>query len=159
MPEEYLAIAHKLRALPAEISALVDGLTADQLTAPHMPGEWTVAQNVHHLAEAQMMLYGRFKLILLEDTPPLKPFDQDDWAATADATTANIQPALGLLEGVHQRWADLIESMRPEDWSRYGDHPETGQVDLYKLAGYAAEHGYLHIAQIRQTLAAGGITS
>ena len=155
-PEERANAIARLRSLPDQLEAAVRGLTAEQLTTAFMPNEWTVAQNVHHVADAHMNVFVRFKLILLEDRPMLKPFDQNDWAETVDATGADISTSLGIIRGIHLRWADLMDTLDESDWSRAGNHPERGAITLDDLLDYYSEHGYLHIQQINDTLAARG---
>jgi hypothetical protein len=48
MTEERQVLIEKIRHFPAELEALVAGLTAEQLTTSSLDGEWTIAQNVHH---------------------------------------------------------------------------------------------------------------
>lgn len=84
--QERSTLINKIRQLPQQIAALVDGLSAAQLTTPYLAGEWTVAQNVHHLADSHMNSYIRCKLIATEEQPPLKPYDQDLWANFVDAS-------------------------------------------------------------------------
>ena len=43
-----------------------------------------MAQNVHHLVDSHANAYIRCKLILTEEHPALKPYDQDAWAALPD---------------------------------------------------------------------------
>ncbi|MCB0116959.1 MAG: DinB family protein, partial [Caldilineaceae bacterium] len=50
-------LIEKISALPAQIAALTTGLSSDELTTAYIPGEWTVAQNVHHLADSHMNSY------------------------------------------------------------------------------------------------------
>ncbi|MCB0065383.1 MAG: DinB family protein, partial [Caldilineaceae bacterium] len=44
----------KFRRLPRQLRTLVERLGDEQLTTRYLPNEWTVAQNVHHLADAHM---------------------------------------------------------------------------------------------------------
>ena len=74
--------------LPTQLEHLLAGMTPTELTGHFLAGEWSVAQNVHHLADSHMNSYIRCKLIATEDNPPLKPYDQDAWAALPDAQTA-----------------------------------------------------------------------
>ncbi len=90
--------------LPGQLEQLLAGMTPDELTGHFLPGEWTVAQNVHHLADSHMNSYIRCKLMVTEDNPPLKPYDQDAWAALPDAQQPEIQVSLQLLTALHARW-------------------------------------------------------
>ncbi|MCX6045597.1 MAG: putative metal-dependent hydrolase [Chloroflexi bacterium] len=142
--------------LPVQLEALVHDLSPEQLTTHYLPNEWSVAQNVHHLADSHMNSFIRLKLILTEDHPTLKPYDQDAWAVRADADNLAIQSSLGLLQGLHRRWVTLFESLQEREWSRTGLHPENGEVSVEDLLRGYADHGEGHLDQITRTLAAQG---
>jgi len=145
----------KIRQLPAQVESLVKGLTATQLTTHYLPDEWSVAQNVHHLADSHMNSYIRCKLIATEDRPPLKPYDQDKWADFADAKGADLTPTLALLKSLHMRWVVFWETLPDSAWSRVGIHAENGPMSLDEIVRLYAEHGEAHLDQITRTLAAG----
>ncbi len=107
MPDHISAIA-AIRALPAQLQHAVAGLTPAQLVARPHADEWSIAQNVHHLADSHMTAYIRCKLIASEDRPPLKAYDQDAWAALPDGSNADISTSLTLLAALHVRWADFF---------------------------------------------------
>lgn len=152
--QERLLLIDKIRHLPAQLEELVIGLSVPELTTHFLANEWTVAQNVHHLADSHMNSYIRCKLILTEEHPTLKPYDQDAWAALPDAQSAEISTSLTLLKQLHTRWVTFWETLPEEAWPRTGFHPENGSVTLEdQLRGYAA-HGEVHIDQITRTLAA-----
>lgn len=144
----------KIRCLPAHIHHLVDGLTPAQLTTPFLPDEWSVAQNIHHLADSHCSSYIRCKLIVTESNPTLKPYDQNQWAALVDASAADVTPSLLWLQGMHARWVHFWETLKDQDWERPGFHPENGTVTLADQLKLYAAHGEGHIDQIRRTLAA-----
>lgn len=154
MSAERAAQIAAIAALPAKLEALVAGLTAEELTTPYLAGEWTVAQNVHHLVDSHTNSYVRCKLILTEERPPLKPYDQDAWAALPDGSSADIADSLAILRGLHARWVRFWEHLPETAWERTGDHPENGPMSLARILQVYAEHGEAHLDQIRRTLAA-----
>lgn len=153
-PTERAELIDKLRRFPAELSDLVGTLSLEALTTPYLAGEWTVAQNVHHLADSHMNAYIRCRLIATEDEPPLRPYKQDAWAALADARTADLTLSMTILFGLHARWAQFWEGLPEEAWSRVGHHPEYGTLSLNDILRSYVNHGAGHIDQIRRTLAA-----
>ena len=144
----------RIAALPRQIRVLVSSLTAAQLTSRPLPGEWSVAQNVHHLVDSHMNSYIRCKLILTEEDPPLKPYDQDAWAALPDASAAGVGVSVDLLHGLHERWVQFWRSLPETAWQRQGLHPENGAMTLDQILAAYAAHGEGHIDQIQRTLAA-----
>ena len=153
-PEQRAAMIDAIRQFPTQLEACVQPLNEHELTTRFIPGEWSVIQNVHHLADSHMNAFIRTKLLLLEDRPTLKPYHQDDWAETPDATTTTLAASLAILRGLHARWADLLASLKDEDWGRVGLHPEVGEVSVESILQTYARHGVGHIEQINKTLAA-----
>jgi hypothetical protein len=143
-----------LREFPQHLASAIASLDDACMTAHPLAGEWSIAQNVHHLADSHMTSYIRCRLIASEINPPLKPYDQDAWAGFADSQTADVSTSLIILQGLHLRWADFFTNLAENDWERVGSHPELGAVSLQRqLIGYVA-HGNEHLDQIARTLAA-----
>jgi DinB superfamily len=153
---ERAALIAKIARLPDQVQELVAGLSPAQLTTPFLAGEWTVAQNVHHLVDSHANSYIRCKLILTEDGPPLKPYNQDAWAALPDASGPDVELSLAILRGLHARWVRFWESLPDDAWAREGHHPEYGTMSLDRVLRSYAEHGEAHLDQIGRTLAAQG---
>lgn len=144
----------KIRQLPAQVEALVSGLTPAQLTTHFLSNEWTVAQNVHHLADSHMNSYIRCKLIATEEHPTLKPYDQDAWALFTDSQQADLTDSLALLKHLHARWVSFWSALPEAAWLRTGFHPQGGTVTLDDQLRLYAAHGEGHLEQMTRTLAA-----
>ena len=144
----------KIKNLPGQLTELVQNLSDEQLTTPYLAGEWTVAQNIHHVADSHINSYVRIKLILTEEHPTLRPYKQDAWANLVDADTATLETSLMILTGLHQRWVSLFESLSEAEWQRTGLHPEVGEMTLDDFLQTYTAHGEAHIDQIQRTLAA-----
>jgi len=137
-----------IRALPDQARAAVAGLTPAQLDTPYREGGWTVRQVIHHLADAHMNALIRMKLVLTEEHPTLKPWDQDTWALLADSQDAPVEASLATLDGVHARMVCVLEAAPPEAWTRRAFHPENGEQTLDSLVQTYSGHGPHHVKQI-----------
>lgn len=150
-------LIEKLARFPRQLLELTADLSAEQLTTRYLPQEWTVAQNVHHVADSHLNSYLRCKLMLTEDHPTLTPYDQDVWADLPDAQSPDLTSSFALLTGLHVRWVVFWQSLPAAAWQRTAFHPENGDVNLAGQLIYYAAHGEAHIDQITRTLAAGSI--
>ena len=92
--------------------------------------------------------YIRTKLILTEDNPTLKTYQQDAWADLPEAKTGALQPSLSILEGLHKRWVDLLMNLPEKDWEKTGNHPESGKLTLDDLLDIYVRHCENHLKQI-----------
>jgi len=145
---------NKIRRLPLQVEELVSGLSPQELTAKPLAGEWTVAQNVHHIADSHINSYVRCKLMATEDNPTLKPYDEGAWALLSDGSSSDLSDSLTLLKALHARWVQVWENLPDDAWQRTGMHPERGPVTLARQLELYVEHGEAHLDQIRRTLAA-----
>ena len=135
-------------SLPAELRAAVGALPAERLDTPYRDGGWTARQVVHHVADSHMNAYIRFKLTLTEDSPPLKPYEEQLWAELVDGRTGDPDVSLGILDGVHHRLHRLLATLGPADFARTAHHPQHGPVTLDWLLQLYAWHGRHHVGHI-----------
>ncbi len=140
---------------PLKLRAVMHGLNEGQLDTPYREGGWTPRQVVHHLADAHMNAFIRTKLLLTEDNPTIRPYDQDKFAERVDSFDAPIQYSILLLRGLHHRWVALFESLSEAEWARPGVHPESGPITVESILITYSDHGIGHLDQISRTLAAG----
>ena len=139
--------------LPARMRAAVGGLDEAQLDTAYRPGGWTVRQVVHHVADSHMNGFIRIRLALTEDSPTIKPYDQDAWATLADMRLP-IEVSLNLLDGLHLRWAVVARAIAPEQFARTFVHPEMGEqltVDQQlQLYAWHSRHHVAHVTALRR---------
>ena len=135
---------------PGHVRDAVEGLSAIQLDTPYRPDGWTVRQVVHHLADSHMHSYIRTKFALTQNEPTIMAYDENKWAALADAKSGPLEPSLLLLEGVHARWVQLLESLSEADWKRQFNHPDRGLLPLDINIAIYAWHGRHHTAHITE---------
>ena len=151
---ERQALIDELGRFPGELEALVGSLSPEQLAGPFIPGEWSVAQNVHHLVDSHINSYVRCKLMATEESPTFRPYDEKRWAALPDGRSASIAVSMTLLRSLHARWVLFWQSLDEEGWQRVGHHPDSGAVTLEDQLRLYVAHGAAHLAQIQRVLAA-----
>jgi hypothetical protein len=137
-----------LKELPLQLRSAVSGLTNEQLSTSYRDEGWTIKQVVHHVADSHMHAFIRAKQIITEDHPTLKPYEQDDWAKTSDASAFPIESSLAIIEGVQARMAEIFERATPEQMLRSAYHPEDGELSLEEILTKYAKHGKGHLDQI-----------
>jgi hypothetical protein len=143
--QQYLA---DIEQTPSKMRKAIQGLSPQQLDTPYRPEGWTVRQLVHHVPDSHLNAYIRFKLALTEDEPTIKPYAEDRWAQLADTQATPVEVSLTMLDSLHDRWARLLRSLKPEDWKRTFRHPEMGLMPLEKNLALYSWHGRHHVAHI-----------
>jgi hypothetical protein len=144
------AAIEDIAGAPAKVRSAVSGLTEAQLETPYREGGWTVRQVVHHVADSHMNAYVRLRLALTETEPPIRAYQEADWARLEDAQHAPVEISLKLLEPLHDRWVRLLRSVTPEQYARPLRHSEAGLKNVDWLLFLYAWHGRHHTAHITE---------
>lgn len=138
----------EVRSLPVQLAAALEGIDEAALDATYRDDSWTVRQVVHHIADGHGTSFFRFKHAIAEESPPVAAWEETLWAQTPEASIAPIEPSVLIIEGIHARWAHLLDSMAAHDFARVYRHPQKGDVTLDWLLQYMAWHGKHHVAHI-----------
>jgi hypothetical protein len=129
------------------------GIPEARLRRPEAAGKWSAVAIVQHLADSELILSVRARLILSEDRPPIRGFDQDLWAERFDYAGASLQLALAELRAVREANLALWRRLGPAELGREGMHSERGPESLGHLLRLMAAHDLVHRRQIDRVLA------
>ena len=138
----------KIQQLPFKLETAVKGLDDTQLDTPTGHGKWTIRQIAHHIADANINAYTRMKLIVTEEKPILKPYDQEKWAVLTDCKNGRLDSTFALIKGLHERWLMCLLSLPETSWTREGIHLENGKLTLDDVLKTYSNHGETHVQQI-----------
>ena len=118
------------------------------LTAHPIPGKWSAAEIVHHLADSETTSALRLRRLLVEDNPLIQGYDQDAFAARLDYNNREVAPALDAFRSARATTAQLLDSMSDDDWRRAGTHSESGPYTAEDWLAIYAAHAHNHASQI-----------
>jgi len=145
-----------LQALPSWMDACIENLDEHQLQTPYREGGWTIQQVVHHVADSHMNAYIRLKLMLTEDNPTVKPYNETAWAELADTKVVPVNISVTMLHTLHRRLVALLQHMQPSDWERTYYHPEHKRNfpvwEVVAMYAWHSRHHTEHIRQLRQRM-------
>jgi hypothetical protein len=153
-PEQRTQFIGDIANAPGKFREAAQGLDDAQLDTPYRPDGWTVRQVIHHVADSHMNSYIRFRLALTEEQPGVKGYNEKEWAKLHDSHLP-VQVSLQLLEGLHERWVDLLQSMTDADFARTFRHSEIGLIRLdanLALYSWHSRHHAAHITGLRQRM-------
>jgi sulfur transfer complex TusBCD TusB component (DsrH family) len=127
-------------------------LSEDQLARSYGPGKWPVRFILHHLADAETVLYDRIRRAISEPKQVLWAFDQDAWARGLDYTQTPLDLSCRIYETVR---AGVIYQARAH-YEKNGHlefvHSETGIRTLKEEFDKIAWHNAQHLEQIEIAL-------
>jgi hypothetical protein len=139
-----------LQATTPKLSSLVSGKTEDQLRKRPAPDKWSAAEIVIHLAEVELVMGFRVRLILGCNGTAIPAFDQDQWAKRYG--NAPFAMALEMHRAVRAANLALYQSLSSEQWEQYGIHSERGKETIKNISKLHAGHDVNHLKQIENIL-------
>ncbi len=138
-------------ATPDALHALVSDAAGELRTRPE-PREWSVAEVIGHLGDAELVSSGRYRWILAHDVPQIAGYDQDLWVERLGHGGADMEAQLALFEALRSANLDLWARTPVEARSRYGIHAERGPESYELTFRLIAGHDRFHLAQARRAL-------
>ena len=128
------------------------GSSDAQLDRTYGPGKWSVRFILHHLADAETVLYDRIRRTISEPRQVLWVFDQEAWARGLDYS--NIP--LDLSRRIYDSVRDGIIHQARLHYEKSGHlefvHSETGVRTLKDEFDKVARHNEQHLEHIRLAL-------
>lgn len=144
-----------LARTPKRLRKLVKGLKKKQLRHSPAPGKWSIVQIVAHLADTEVVLAWRLRMVLAQSGSPLQAMDQDRWARALHYEQADVEEQVALFTTLRRQHCAIWSSLRDEEWQKFGMHEERGKETVERIAQHYAGHDINHlnqIAAIRQSL-------
>lgn len=139
----------ELELFPKQLITIASELTPDLLLESYRPGGWNAQQIIHHIADSHINAYIRIKLVLTENTPVIKPYDQNAWALLDDSQKLPIEISLRLIESIHARMVYVLKSTDKAAFQRKYIHPEYNrEFKLDEVLALYAWHGKHHAGHL-----------
>ncbi len=121
------------------------------------PGKWSIRYILHHLADAETVLYERIRRVLAEPPQMLMVFDQEAWARELDYSRMPLDISRDVYAAVRKAVIHLA-SLRYETHGHLTFvHSTLGPRTLRDEFDKVAAHNARHLGQIRAALGASSI--
>ncbi len=133
-----------------EVEKALRGLPPEKLTAHPIPGKWSAAEIVHHLADSESVSAQRIRKLLAEDHTVIQGYDQETWATRLRYNERDLAPALEAFRATRATTSQLLPGLTEADWAREGWHTESGRYSAETWLRIYAVHAHNHAAQIRR---------
>ena len=143
----------QLAALEKEVAGLDEAI----LRRPEKPGKWSILQVLQHLADSELVVRYRMRLVLAQPGAEILGYDQDLWADGLRYNEADLADTLKLLRVLREANLKTLRSLNDEQMERYGLHNERGPESVRKMMRMAAGHDLLHRHQIKRIKRAHGV--
>lgn len=151
-----LVAAHERGA--GDLRAAVPGMTAGQVLARPVPGRWSTAECVAHLADTEVFFTDRIVRTVALDRPLLMAADETLYIERLDYQGADLEEQLTLFIALRRHAARVLRAQPPGAWSRTAVHSGSGLLTLRQLVLQPVRHLRHHLpflAEKRAALGAG----
>jgi DinB superfamily len=136
------------QAAPRKFAALTKGLTKKHLFRRPAPGKWSIAEILAHLADAELVIGYRLRLILALNGTTIQAFDQDAWADTFNYSRRDPKISLETFRTLRESNLRLLSSVPHGLWKNYGEHQERGKETVDHIVKLIAGHDLNHLQQV-----------
>ncbi|MCC6279110.1 MAG: putative metal-dependent hydrolase [Saprospiraceae bacterium] len=138
-----------LSKFPKELKSAVKKLKSGELEKTYRPEGWTVRQVINHIADSHINAYTRLKLAVTENTPIIKPYEENLWAELEDGKHGSVKTSLKLISALHNRWVHFLKSLQEDDLEKGYYHPASKRTVLLQEAiALYVWHSQHHLAHI-----------
>ena len=131
-------------------------MKGEQLDRSYGPGKWSVRFILHHLADAETVLFDRIRRVLSEPRQVLWAFDQDAWAKGLDYSQMPLDLSRQIYSAVRTGIIYQAHLHYDKDGGREFVHSETGVRTLKDEFDKVAWHNEHHLEQIERALKGAG---
>lgn len=149
--------AAAVRSYPRRFRALLASPAPDE--APHAvyrrrphPSAWSALEHTAHVADRFDHLGPAILRVTRENIPAIAFFDNDERAAAKGYNDLDRAEVLGWLDLSAADLASVIDSVRPDDWTRTALVAGAGERDALTLARDGVHEGAHHLRDVRSVL-------
>lgn len=147
-------IVPKMQATREELLSCLENLDQAMLTWRPPDGNWSIRENLAHLADAERA-HRRFVMAVLEDRAThIEGFNLDGWNEEHVARRAgqSINEIRDALFAEREESLAFIETIPADAWDKQGEHPALGQVSVTQVVKVIGVHERMHLKEIRKLL-------
>jgi len=137
---------------PKKLEDLIVNCPMKKLLKEPLPGKWSVAEIINHLAEGEIVIAYRIRLILGSAGTPIQAYDQVAWARNAKMVKQDPPKSLELFRILRESNVRLLKSIPKKMWTFHGVHEERGRETIAHIIKLCAGHDFNHIMQIKNIL-------
>lgn len=148
------ALIEALEKSAQETTSYFD-LPTHQLQLSYAPGKWNVRQLLHHLTDAETVLYERVRRVICKPNQVIWAFDQEAWATELDYQQFPLQINKDIFQSIRKSVIHLAKEFYDSRGSNTFIHNQSGKRSLREEFDKIAWHNLGHLQQIRLALEKG----
>ena len=139
-------------ATAKKLARMIRGLPAAKLRKRPAPDKWSINEISAHLADSEIVLGFRMRMILALPGTPITAVDQDSWATTGNYEKRDPRKSIEHFRVFREANLALLKSLTPKQWKLHGMHSERGRETIEHIVRIYAGHDLNHLQQIERIL-------
>lgn len=139
-----------MRKTRKRLAKAIKGLSKSELARCVEEGKWSIKQVIAHLADGEVVLGARIRMIVAMDRPALTGYDQDAFVRNLAYDGVSVDDLLDQFGAIRAANVALLERLDDAAFARVGLHSERGEESLATAVFMYAGHDRLHEAQIER---------
>jgi hypothetical protein len=148
-PEQRARLVEMYRDGYRAVAEALLKITDEELDARPGPGRWSPREIVHHLGDSEMTAAVRLRLLLVEDRPTIRGYDQEEFARRLYYDRP-YEMSLELFRCARATTVEILDRLTPDEWARRGTHTEVGPFGVEEWLETYGNHAHRHARQIRE---------
>lgn len=133
-----------------KLQKLIKPLSKKQMKKRPGPGEWSIAEILAHLADAEVVGSWRMRLILGNTGQPIQAYDQEVWADTFKYGDRDPKESLKVFRVLRENNLSLLKRIPDPLWENHGMHAERGKETISRIVEMFAGHDLNHLKQVEK---------
>jgi hypothetical protein len=133
---------------------IAKSVSSEKLHKSNQNDEWSPANIIHHIADAEAHFYVRYLRVLTENVPTTEFFDENVYPELLHYEKRDVNASIALIEGIRAASISLFNNFKEEDWQRKGLTSDGNEFVLIALIKKARSHMNDHANQLSAALEA-----
>ena len=127
----------------------LQNITGDEWSFHPKSNEWSINEIVQHLADAEAMVYIRFRKGIAEPSQPIFAFDDKEWSEDLHYDEQNPTDAVAVFKTLRHSTAKLLLLVPEDIWNTNTIiHPDMGAMTLDDMLTYYEKYTNDFISKI-----------
>ena len=145
-----------LRQTPGKIRRLLKGVRPEFLKKKSTHDSWSSAEILAHLADSELVMAFRLRLVLGSNGVTVQAFDQNAWARYSKYPRIDPHKSLERFSVLREGNVELLKKIPADMWNYHGMHTERGKESVTRMVEMFAGHDLNHFAQLKHLISSFG---
>ena len=133
-----------------KLQKLIKPLSKKQMKRRPGPEQWSIAEILAHLSDAEVVGSWRLRVILGSSGLPIQAYDQEVWAKTFDYADRDPKESLKVFRVLRENNVEMLKRIPSALWENHGMHAERGKETIARIVEMFAGHDLNHLRQVEK---------